>query len=1073
MGCVSAKAGSSSSDANVGLAGGGTSAHTATGPATKPADGGQLPPVVTLINIKEDQSAAVPIIVRKNSITGDIRGQIVVSSLSRSQEVSTGTPTCSGSGGGESASNILGGSKTPGGTTTASTTRSRQQHPAASLAAAADYFSGQAESNLARNKLKEKTKDAEDLALVREALRGNSVISTLQDKEVEKILAAVEFYHFAAGETVCQQGAQGSYFFVVHEGEFEVSVSGKLVNVLRRGNSFGEIALIHNCPRSASVTASLKNKTSENSGCYLWGIPNFEFRRILRQISQSQYEENMRLLNRVPFFEILLGQQKNLVCDGVQVTIFQPGSEVCRKNEANDSLYVLKSGEVEASNGQKFFAGDFWGADALLSDSVAHAFDAKVVSSVPAVCIEVNRNRIELLDFTTNQHVLSAQSTGASSAQHNITSTTSTGGGGAGASTAGGGGVTNTTSVGGASTNTSGINKFSTALQELHFLHVMEKALNELDIFSGVNRAQVRSLLSHVTVTTLPPEDRDVLVPGSGSEVSAVVDRKISTGRTPKGFPDGTRFFVLLLGEAEVSTEQDSGGPFRMQAGEAYGGSLLVNVEQKFSARIRNVAVGNTIVASFAPDAFSELQLGDADMNNRLQTLKKVTIFRYLSDAQTLLLARGFRELPPLKENEVVFAQGDVGDRFFIIKNGEVRAELTIAGGGEEAKPKVLRTMGKSDYFGERALMFEEPRSASIIVNQPGTVLYSLDKDAFLRVMSKDSLMLKHLEYRIQLQNTFLSKDSLKVDRCVGRGTFGTVKLVHNEKTQVRYALKCVRKMVVQEKKQETSIRMEREILAENDHPFIVHLVKTFRDSKFLYFLTELVTGGELYDAIRELDLLSRTQAQFYLGSICLAVDYLHEKNIAYRDLKPENVLLDSQGYIKLIDFGCARKLGESGKTFTLIGTPHYMAPEIVLGRGYCQSVDIWSMGVCLYEFLCGPLPFGNDAGDDQLIVFKEILTGRLHFPDYVEDVEAMDLIKRLLCRTPELRIGCSLRGIWDIREHAFFSGFSFDLLLGRQLPAPLVPQEEVYTAESLDLPEDDYSKDPDIEFSWEKIFAQ
>lgn len=165
-----------------------------------------------------------------------------------------------------------------------------------------------------------------------------------------------------------------------------------------------------------------------------------------------------------------------------------------------------------------------------------------------------------------------------------------------------------------------------------------------------------------------------------------------------------------------------------------------------------------------------------------------------------------------------------------------------------------------------------------------------------------------------------------------------------------------------------------------------------------------------------------------------------------------------------------------SGKTYTLVGTPHYMAPEVILGRGYNQNADIWSIGVCLYEFMCGPLPFGNDAGEDQLVIFKEILTGRLHFPDYVEDVAAMELMKRLLCRTPELRIGCivysfklasqlfsrvdviclldmqtrantgSLRGFTEIKEHQFFSDFSYDQLMGRALDPPLIPEPESYS---------------------------
>lgn len=146
------------------------------------------------------------------------------------------------------------------------------------------------------------------------------------------------------------------------------------------------------------------------------------------------------------------------------------------------------------------------------------------------------------------------------------------------------------------------------------------------------------------------------------------------------------------------------------------------------------------------------------------------------------------------------------------------------------------------------------------------------------------------------------------------------------------------------------------------------------------------------------------------------------------------------------------------------------MAPEVILGRGYSQTADIWSIGVCLYEFMAGPLPFGNDAAEDQLVIFKEILTGRLHFPEYVEDVSAMELMKRLLCRTPELRIGCSLRGMVEIREHSFFSDFSFDQLMGRALPPPLIPKPESYSQDSGEIDDDDDKLDS-ITFSWEENF--
>ena len=140
-----------------------------------------------------------------------------------------------------------------------------------------------------------------------------------------------------------------------------------------------------------------------------------------------------------------------------------------------------------------------------------------------------------------------------------------------------------------------------------------------------------------------------------------------------------------------------------------------------------------------------------------------------------------------------VFKQGDVGDKFYIIKQGEVRAQL---GNG-----KVIRTMGKNDYFGERWLIFDEPRSWSIIVNANDTIMWAMEKKGFLGIMQGP--ILKHLEYRIQLQNTFMTMDDLWLEKTVGRGTFGTVKLVHHKTTKTRYALKCVKKVVVKEKRQE------------------------------------------------------------------------------------------------------------------------------------------------------------------------------------------------------------------------------------------------------------------------------
>jgi len=264
----------------------------------------------------------------------------------------------------------------------------------------------------------------------------------------------------------------------------------------------------------------------------------------------------------------------------------------------------------------------------------------------------------------------------------------------------------------------------------------------------------------------------------------------------------------------------------------------------------------------------------------------------------------------------------------------------------------------------------------------------------------------------------------------------------------MRYALKRVAKCgnIIPEE-----VCQECDLLAEIDHPFIMTFVKTFETSKSVYILSELITGGELHAAIRRIPtVLSRSHARFYGGSLVIVLEELSDRNIVYRDLKPENVMLDRQGYIKLIDFGIAKKLEKSNsRTFTIVGTPHYMAPEILKGYGYGTEVDIWSFGVMMYEFVCGNLPFADDL-DDPLGICCAVLKDELNFPWHFRDQLGESLIEGLLCRDVKYRLGNGIDGLEDIKKQKYFwvdfEGRSlFESILGRELDAPVVSNDEIY----------------------------
>lgn len=269
----------------------------------------------------------------------------------------------------------------------------------------------------------------------------------------------------------------------------------------------------------------------------------------------------------------------------------------------------------------------------------------------------------------------------------------------------------------------------------------------------------------------------------------------------------------------------------------------------------------------------------------------------------------------------------------------------------------------------------------------------------------------------------------------LGRGTFGTVKLVTDPNTQFTYALKQIDKQYLIKQNQVEFVKNERLCLSMMDNPFLIKMYAAAMDARNIYFILEPAMGGELFNLLNEKEKFIPTHAQFYAASIVMAFEYMHSIGIVYRDLKPENILLDDVGYVKLTDFGFAKQLG-NGKTYTFCGTPDYLSPEIVSNEGHGFGTDWWCLGILIYEMLTGTTPFYDEAGP--LAMYEKIVNAPVTYPDFVSDA-ARDLIGGLLQKKEAKRIGVLNGGAAVIKQHPFFNGFDWNTLVARTLPAPFL----------------------------------
>mmetsp|Transcript_3449 Transcript_3449/g.5312 ORF Transcript_3449/g.5312 Transcript_3449/m.5312 type:complete len:871 (-) Transcript_3449:744-3356(-) len=770
-------------------------------------------------------------------------------------------------------------------------------------------------------------KTRRDLELITAALNNHFIFTSLTEENREVLIKETLHYTLGPHEFVFKQNSPGQNFFVVASGKLEVLVNNKRVNVLKPGDSFGELALLHDTFRSASV------KTIER--VTMWGLDRRTFRKAVETLNTQNYEQNKRFIESVPLFAILTADQKEMLISSLATQKFRHDEKIVNEGDPGDLFYIIKEGAVscqkEGTEIRQMFQGDFFGEQALLYNSPR---TASIVSVGNVKLLSIGRRELT--------QALGSQ------------------------------------------------------LQQIIYLNSIRIAIEKSGVLKKLHKGQVDSILKKVEVKSF--QEGELVVPAS----------------TPKA----AHLYIVLKGQ--VRSNGFSASKF-----DCIGDTeMTLKSREVFNEGI--FADGEIDIATISYEDFEESIGGDFECavsnNEAIEVLKDVQLMKGLSLSKIQEVVKVL-QVEDFQNGEVIVQQNEEGDSFYIVKSGIV----DVFKDGSN-----LRSITMNDYFGERSILFNDRRSASVVAN--GQVrCWVLHKEDFLRII--DESMRIQLMKRIELQDDSITLADLAPLKLLGKGMFGNVFLaVHRGKGHL-YAVKSINRRKIEKFGIQENLVLERKILLQIDHVLIIKLIKTFKDQDRVYFLMEFVKGMDLFDVIRSIGLVSESDSKFYTACLILIIEHLHDRNIIYRDLKPENVMVDEEGYPKLIDFGTAKIV--QGRTYTIVGTPHYMAPEVILGHGYGISADYWSIGVMLYEFLCGGVPFGEEE-EDPYEIYEKVLEYKLVYPNYLhQSLPAKPLIEQLLSRNSALRTGGSIQ---NLKSHEWFRDLNWDSVLCRQVPAPFQP---------------------------------
>eukprot|EP00928_Gymnodinium_smaydae_P069708 TRINITY_DN5336_c0_g2_i4.p1 TRINITY_DN5336_c0_g2~~TRINITY_DN5336_c0_g2_i4.p1 ORF type:complete len:784 (+),score=131.70 TRINITY_DN5336_c0_g2_i4:60-2411(+) len=723
-------------------------------------------------------------------------------------------------------------------------------------------------------------------------------------------------------------------------------------------------------------------------------------------IDESQdYKSIMMFLRNVPLLEKLGMGDYSLLASACQTVNFVAGTEIIKQGEVGNDLFVIKSGEVEVTvstpqNTSKVVAvlqdGDHFGEVALLRDVPR---TATIVAKTNVEALKIGRGKFlelgldEKLNFPKRKSVGRGQS----------------------------------------DCHTIGKEPTPKSPGDREFIALAIRNAERLKAMVQLDDEKIEAM------------------------IDVAWKEQVGAGETivKEGDMNADCFYVIQAGQFDClqACENRRGRDSicyrtvaRLSSGQSFGELALLYSTPR-AATVK--ATVDSVLWCFDRRNFKAILMNESKNNIHacVAHLDRISLFSTMLREEKEAVAQALVEAH-FSNGDVIMKQGDPGNRFFIFYEGE----LVVTKNGSQTQTVRASSLRDATPFGERSLLVGEKCSETRTITSITAKALVLDRASLTSLLAPleticsrgpnaKSAVKKTGPSKVKPQDhQSILKRNLKVVGLLGCGGFGAVELVEDVKSVPKktYALKSMNKGFIVKRRLQKSVFSEKEIMFMTDSRFIVRLYETFNEGDFLFFLMQACLGGELHATYWRKNFYgSEAHCKFYAAGVTMGLVHLHERHVIYRDLKPENLLLDEKGQLLVADMGLAKCV--IGKTYTMCGTPEYFAPELIQSKGHTTALDWWTLGILIFELMSGDPPF---EGDYPVEIYAKVQRGidSVKFPKKCKGA-VENVIRGLLKQNPEERLPVRSGGLSNLQQHPWYRNFHWQSFIDGTLPAPYVPK--------------------------------